>query len=466
MNADLSEKLLSEKEQWTPPKMRKNSEEILSDQLSSSDSDEQRDTNAITTTKTNQRKSQRNTKKRKWPKDYFESDNFETDDDRKDTDPMWKPLKHQVASLPPTKKTFKKEERPKTDGAQSNLNTKITENCKHSNNPSELTPLNGNHSALLSFVGYSTGIKDGSFDSGKFIMLKSDFKWQKSPCLWRIDGKNLLQKYEPISHEGAVAYRNISTYSSWTVNNKGLYIPIEAEFSYQSKTETVVTFDPESVVLPIGIEVSRKICDEGIAISDTFKVYLQTLLSQALDSNFLVEIAKEKDEYFLTSIAAVEEHWVCPRLAIFAHKITWKKDLLKMVEMHPVFDLSCVTSGEKTCDSCGGRNPTRKFHFQCRTYEIESLRESESNKLSPRMYLLCLSCTDHVILYHQLRHMRFELFSGCRLKVNEHMNDNPEADGPTTLKSCLADHQWTTAMHKKVLLILAETEQIISQANS
>jgi len=44
-------------------------------------------------------------------------------------------------------------------------------------------------------------------------MLKSDFKWQKSPCLWRIDGKNLLQKYEPIPHEGGTAYRNISTVS-------------------------------------------------------------------------------------------------------------------------------------------------------------------------------------------------------------------------------------------------------------
>lgn len=42
-------------------------------------------------------------------------------------------------------------------------------------------------------------------------MLKSDFKTQKSPCIWRIDGKNLLQKYEPISHKDGCAYRNIST---------------------------------------------------------------------------------------------------------------------------------------------------------------------------------------------------------------------------------------------------------------
>ena len=44
-------------------------------------------------------------------------------------------------------------------------------------------------------------------------MLKSDLKTQQAPCIWRIDGKNLLQKYEPISYNDGVAYRNISTVS-------------------------------------------------------------------------------------------------------------------------------------------------------------------------------------------------------------------------------------------------------------
>ena len=42
-------------------------------------------------------------------------------------------------------------------------------------------------------------------------MLKSDFKTQKFPSIWRIDGKNLLQKYESVSHNGGVGYQNIST---------------------------------------------------------------------------------------------------------------------------------------------------------------------------------------------------------------------------------------------------------------
>jgi len=43
-------------------------------------------------------------------------------------------------------------------------------------------------------------------------------------------------------------------------------------------------------------DIAKKIYDEGVAILDTFKIYLQTLLSQALDSNFLTEITKENGD--------------------------------------------------------------------------------------------------------------------------------------------------------------------------
>lgn len=48
--------------------------------------------------------------------------------------------------------------------------------------------------------------------SGEFVAIKSELN-EMWPAIWRVDGKTLLQKYEPFEENGKVLYRNISTVS-------------------------------------------------------------------------------------------------------------------------------------------------------------------------------------------------------------------------------------------------------------
>lgn len=54
--------------------------------------------------------------------------------------------------------------------------------------------------------------------SGEFVAIKSELN-EMWPAIWRVDGKTLLQKYEPFEENGKVLYRNISTVS-YSVTNK------------------------------------------------------------------------------------------------------------------------------------------------------------------------------------------------------------------------------------------------------
>jgi hypothetical protein len=48
--------------------------------------------------------------------------------------------------------------------------------------------------------------------SGEFVAIKTEIN-EMWPAIWRVDGKTLLQKYEPFEENGKVLYRNISTVS-------------------------------------------------------------------------------------------------------------------------------------------------------------------------------------------------------------------------------------------------------------
>nr|CAD7438022.1 unnamed protein product [Timema bartmani] len=79
------------------------------------------------------------------------------------------------------------------------------------------------------------------FKSGEFVVMKSDLN-EEYPPIWRIDGKTLLQKYEPFDQNGKTLYRNISTYSGWTPQNRHIYQQVPVKFRVQNRLETIVEF--------------------------------------------------------------------------------------------------------------------------------------------------------------------------------------------------------------------------------
>lgn len=301
--------------------------------------------------------------------------------------------------------------------------------------------------------------------SGKYVVLKSDLKTQKEPCLWRIDGKNLLQKYEPILFRESLAYHNISTVSNEEKKPIRLQSKIKlcsslyfastqvgrrkAEGStYQWKLS--LSHSPkvrwwwDSILVPScwqsgtniqGSSLSDRWCvvfrlwdSERVQermtreiedTCDSFRVYLQTLMSQALDDNFLTEINVDKgiqnllqlkwntflhlgrsslDDYFLGSICAIEEGWVRPRMANL--ESSWSSPKIKvpsparnciqwifykifaiqsqeLLQSYPLYELASLTTADQSCSRCQMKNPTRRMLFRPVTYSMDSMRESE-----------------------------------------------------------------------------------------
>ncbi|GJQ80528.1 hypothetical protein Trydic_g12419 [Trypoxylus dichotomus] len=85
-----------------------------------------------------------------------------------------------------------------------------------------------------------------NYTAGTFVILKEDA--QKSsqldpPCIWKIDGKALLQKFEPFQEEGKIRHRNTSIYTGWSSLDKDNYVGIHVQIYLHSSQKMIVEVD-------------------------------------------------------------------------------------------------------------------------------------------------------------------------------------------------------------------------------
>ncbi|KAL0268190.1 UNVERIFIED_CONTAM: hypothetical protein PYX00_010223 [Menopon gallinae] len=256
--------------------------------------------------------------------------------------------------------------------------------------------------------------------TGEFVVMKSDLH-EEYPPIWRIDGKTLLQKYEPFDDNGKTLYRNISTYSGWTTQNKHMYVTVPVRCRVQSRMETIV-------------ELMRE-------------VYIQTLISQALDSNFLTEILQEKDEYFLSNVNTIDEvtedH--CRRLL---NVTKWRPNLVMSVRTWPclniIQDLPKDQTSNRCCSACDKPKVTMRIQMYGQPYNNTTLEgcQPDPKAMTDKDFLLCNSCGWRVSLCSKASHQKYLMYIECAKRVTEKRTADPNKDTTQILNELLADEAW------------------------
>ncbi|CAN7999147.1 unnamed protein product, partial [Ixodes hexagonus] len=152
---------------------------------------------------------------------------------------------------------------------------------------------------------------DGAFKTGDYILAVAD-RNKTRPPIWRIEGRSLLQRFEAIESGDRLLYRNISSFSAWNPLEQAKYTSITVRVHSNSRSATVVEV-LEIHSNTMGGTGGEKNGSEARNASQTvenllekYEVYLQTLLSHVLDPNFLSEVYKENDEYFLSNMQTID----------------------------------------------------------------------------------------------------------------------------------------------------------------
>nr|XP_018904340.1 PREDICTED: mucin-5AC-like [Bemisia tabaci] len=301
-----------------------------------------------------------------------------------------------------------------------------------------------------------------NFGNGDFVIVKSDVPLDHPP-LWRADGKMLLQKFESFEKNGEWLHKNISTFSGWTLHNKHNYEPVSVKIRQVTKLETIVKF-----IRPTGkytaadnqkIEELMKITNN---FQDNFEVYIQTLISQALDSSFLKEILSEKDEYFLTSVNAIDEITL-DKTKKLIQQLNWKNDLVTALQTYPCFNeltnLSQKDRESRMCVGCSSDLLMYRIVVYGLPYDNITLAGVTSTSTATKKeYLMCQDCDGKLRIFNKVAHQKYLMFMESSKMVAAKKAEDSSKDTAVILNELLADEEWLHQLFKKVQRNWAEID--------
>ncbi|KAF7280323.1 uncharacterized protein LOC143205006 isoform X2 [Rhynchophorus ferrugineus] len=304
---------------------------------------------------------------------------------------------------------------------------------------------------------------DNPFKTGEFVAIKSELT-QDWPAIWRIDGKTLLQRYEPFEQDGVTLYRNISTYTSWTFESKKQYVLVPVKYKSQSQLETVVEFLKEEMTI-LDPKIQEQCMKQCEVYQDNFEVYIQTLISQALDSNFLQEIFQEKDEYFLSNVQTIDEI-TDSKKQILLNLLRWPANLQAAVCTWPCFNvLREIGPGDaqaRACAACGKNNVAVRVIMYGQPYNATTLEgcQPDPNAISEKDFFMCRICASRVELANKVIHQKYLMYIECAKRVSEKRTSEPTKDTTCILNELLADENWLNQLFLEVRTLWSEIDCI------
>ncbi|XP_063909311.1 uncharacterized protein LOC135126961 isoform X2 [Zophobas morio] len=304
---------------------------------------------------------------------------------------------------------------------------------------------------------------ENPFKPGEFVVIRSELG-QDWPAIWRVDGKTLLQKYEPFEQNGLTLYRNISTYTSWTPESRKQYVPIPVRYKCQTPIETIVEFLRNEMTV-IDTDYQQKCMKDCEGYQDNFEVYIQTLISQALDSNFLTEIFQEKDEYFLSNVKMIDDITDSKKKKLLS-LLRWPPAVQAAVCTWPCFnvirEVNPSDAHAKTCAACGRMEVAVRVLMYGQPYNSTTLEgcQPDPKAMNEKNFLMCRICAARVELSNKVTHQKYLMYIECAKRVGEKRTSDPNKDTTCILNELLADEHWLNQLFLEVRTSWAEIDCI------
>ncbi|GBN90475.1 hypothetical protein AVEN_181227-1, partial [Araneus ventricosus] len=365
------------------------------------------------------------------PPDYS-SDHFENFDfDDTDSDPAWTPssktgkaadtAKSISVQLPSRKRSSKSQRKASTPNnpATKRKKGKSSESRpkKKCTSKTEATP-EVNKEPPKSIPKVKKEV-----ETDQFLVAKADVNLS-TPYIWKVDKKSsMLQRFEISEQNGVLLYHSSFTFAARNEISVNNYVtadvriksPDTVQYLGPNLSETAALSLSKMKTAALPKEPPKKKEKENFDhLKDDFTVYIQSLLSQDVDSSFFDEIKKFNDEYFLVPISNLEAVSESKKIKLMVD--SWNEKLKRCANTYPCISIVNSFKEKANCQVCKINMGNKLLQFFGQPYDAFTLGNVDMLLDIQTEFDVCDKCSSTVSLYNRLHHHKYNLFNKCRSK--------------------------------------------------
>ncbi|XP_034044658.1 glutamine and serine-rich protein 1 [Thalassophryne amazonica] len=187
-------------------------------------------------------------------------------------------------------------------------------------------------------------------------------------------------------------------------------------------------------------------------MKETFKSYLELVISTVLDSDVMATLERENDELLLPHMRKVDGMIADNRKRLL-HKLHMGQVLKTALDSFP--ELSVVTELKKD-----GETTAFKLHLSGKAYNKKTMKPYKMPNKVPQEYMVEQQKTQWFSLYHSLQHYKYHTYLMCKDEIASLRGQARELGQEETIHKCLQNASWVEKLFERFGELISQVQKV------
>ncbi|XP_077104558.1 glutamine and serine-rich protein 1 [Siphateles boraxobius] len=186
-------------------------------------------------------------------------------------------------------------------------------------------------------------------------------------------------------------------------------------------------------------------------MKETFKSFVELLISVALDTDVMNALERENDELLLPHMKKVDGMITDNRRRLLP-KLRMGQIFKNALDSFP--ELSVVTELKTDCET-----PVFKVRLSGRAYNRKTMKPSKSPSKLPLEYTVDQQKTKWFSLYHSLQHYKYHTYLMCMEEIQVLKSRGKDLGQEETVQTCMGNRTWVEGLFDRFGELLTQVQQ-------